>query len=184
MGLTSPTGALVADVWPGGAAAQAGLKQGDVITSVDGNAVADAASVNFAFANHRDGETARLGVRRGAGVQTLAVRAEPPPNTPPRDERLIAGRNPFQGATVVNMSPAVAEEIGADPFVAKGVMIFKLDQGAAAQVGLRPGDVIRQVNGRQIRTTADLVAAVAQPARVWQLVLERGGQPISVTLQG
>jgi len=183
MGLATPTGALVADVWPGGAAAQAGLKQGDVVTQVDGQAVADAASLNYAIGTHKAGETARLGVRRAQGVQTLTVRAEPPPASPPRDERIIAGRNPFQGATVVNLSPAVAEEIGVDPFGKKGVMVLKTGPGAAQQVGLRPGDIIRQVNGRAIKTTGDLAGAVSVPARVWQLVVERGGQQIAVTLQ-
>jgi Do/DeqQ family serine protease len=183
MGMTAPSGALVADVWPGAAAAQAGLKQGDVVTSVDGQAVADAASLNYAIGNHKAGDVARLGVRRSAGVQTLTVRAEPPPASPPRDERTIAGRNPFQGATVVNLSPAVAEEVGVDPFGRKGVMVLKLGPGAAQQVGLRPGDIIRQVNGRTIRTTGDLAGAVSAPVRIWQLVVERGGQQIAVTLQ-
>jgi Do/DeqQ family serine protease len=183
LGLSTPRGALVADVWPGGAAAQAGLKQGDVVTDVDGQPLADAASLNYAIGTHKAGETAKLSVRRSAGVQTLTVRAEPPPATPARDERVIGGRNPFQGATVVNLSPAVAEEIGVDPFGQKGVMVLKTGGGAAQQVGLRPGDIIRQVNGRQIKTTGDLAGAVAQPARVWQLVVERGGQQIAVTLQ-
>jgi len=183
MGLAAPTGALVADVWPGGAAAQAGLKQGDVVTSVDGQPVVDAPSLNYAIGNHKAGEVARVGVRRRAGVQTLMVRAEPPPASPPRDERTISGRNPFQGATVVNLSPAVAEEVGVDPFGEKGVMILKMGAGAAQQVGLRPGDIIRQVNGRAIHTTGDLAGAVGVPARVWQVVVERGGQQIAVTLE-
>jgi len=183
LGLATPTGALVADVWPGGAAAQGGLKQGDVVTGVDGKAVTDAASLNYAISTHKTGETAKLAVRRAKGVETLTVRAEPPPTSPPRDERVIAGRNPFQGATVVNLSPAVAEEVGVDPFGAKGVMVLKTGSGAAQQVGLRPGDIIRQVNGRAIKTTGDLAGAVSVPARIWQVVVERGGQQIAVTLQ-
>ena len=182
-GLPAPSGALVADIWPGGVAAQAGLKQGDVIASVDGAPAVDAASVNFAIGNHRAGDTARLGVRRGSGQQTVTIKAEPPPASPPRDERTIAGRNPFQGATVVNLSPAVAEEVGVDPFGPKGVMLLKL-AGTSQQVGFHPGDIVREVNGRAIHTTADLAAALAAPTRVWQLVLDRGGQPISVTFQG
>jgi Do/DeqQ family serine protease len=183
MGLAAPTGALVADVWPGGAAAQGGLKQGDVVTSVDGQPIADAASLNYAMGNHKAGEVARLSVRRAAGAQTVTVRAEPPPALPARDERTITGRNPFQGATVVNLSPAVAEEVGVDPFGEKGVMVLKMAPGAAQQVGLRPGDIIRQVNGRAIRTTGDLAGAVNTPARVWQVVFERGGQQIDFTLE-
>jgi len=84
---------------------------------------------------------------------------------------------------VVNLSPAVAEEVGVDPFGQKGVMVLKTGPGAARQVGLRPGDIIRQVNGRKISTTGDLAGAVAVPARVWQVVVERGGQQIAVTLE-
>ncbi len=79
LGLARPAGALVADVWPGGAAEQAGLKQGDVVTAVDGGPVVDAAALNYAVATHRPGETLRISVRRGGGDQQLTLRAEPPP---------------------------------------------------------------------------------------------------------
>jgi S1-C subfamily serine protease len=183
MGLATPSGALIADVWPQGAAARAGLKQGDLVTSVDGAPVVDAAALNYAFATHREGETARVSVRRGAAVQTLNVHAEPPPAVPARDERLISGRNPFQGATVVNLSPAVAEEVGLDPFSRQGVLVLKTDAGAAQQVGLRPGDIIRAVNGRAIRTTGDLTGAVAVPTSAWQLTIERNGQQVTTTIR-
>jgi S1-C subfamily serine protease len=160
MGLATPSGALIADVWPQGAAAR-----------------------NYAFATHREGETARVSVRRGAAVQTLNVHAEPPPAVPARDERLISGRNPFQGATVVNLSPAVAEEVGLDPFSRQGVLVLKTDAGAAQQVGLRPGDIIRAVNGRAIHTTGDLSGAVAAPASAWQLTIERNGQQVTTTIR-
>ena len=104
MGLSTPSGALVADVWPQSAAARAGLKQGDLVTSVDGAPVVDAAALNYAIATHRPGETAKVGVRRGAAAETVLVHVEPPPATPARDERTINGRNPLQGATVVNLS--------------------------------------------------------------------------------
>jgi S1-C subfamily serine protease len=55
--------------------------------------------------------------------------------------------------------------------------------GAAQQVGLRPGDIIRQVNGRSIRNTGDLAGAVNAPARVWQVVFERGGQQVAFTVE-
>jgi Do/DeqQ family serine protease len=183
MGLATPSGALIADLWPQGAAARAGLKQGDLVTSVDGAPVVDAAALNYAFATHREGETARVSVRRGAAVQTLNVHAEPPPAVPARDERLISGRNPFQGATVVNLSPAVAEEVGLDPFSRQGVLVLKTDAGAAQQVGLRPGDIIRAVNGRAIHTTGDLSGAVAAPASAWQLTIERNGQQVTTTIR-
>ncbi|MFL5295482.1 MAG: Do family serine endopeptidase [Phenylobacterium sp.] len=183
LGLATPSGALVADVWPDSAAARAGLKQGDVVTTFDGAPVVDAAGVNYAISTHRAGDTSTLGIRRGGTTQTLSVRAEPPPATPARDERVISGRNPFQGATVVNLSPAVAEELGIDPFGGKGVLVLKTAAGAAQQVGLRPGDIIRSVNGRSIRTTGDLSGAVGTPTPVWQVTIERNGQQVTATFR-
>ncbi|HEX2817061.1 MAG TPA: trypsin-like peptidase domain-containing protein, partial [Phenylobacterium sp.] len=92
-GLATPSGARISDVWPDGAAARAGLKQGDIVTSVDGAPVVDAAALNYAFGTHRPGETLRVSVRRAGGEQAMSVRAEAAPATPARDEQVIAGRN-------------------------------------------------------------------------------------------
>ncbi|MET0275032.1 MAG: Do family serine endopeptidase [Phenylobacterium sp.] len=184
IGLSAPQGALVADVWPGGAADRAGLRQGDVVTSVDGRPLVDAAGLTYAMNNHRPGETLRVGVRRaGAAEQQFTVRAEPAPATPARDERVIIGRNPFEGATVVNLSPAVAEELGVDPFSGPGVLVTALGRGAAMNVGVRPGDIIRVVNGRQIRSVRDLVGAVSGTAPAWQVTIERNGQQVTATFR-
>ncbi|MFN3585679.1 Do family serine endopeptidase [Phenylobacterium sp.] len=180
LGLPLPQGALVADLWPNGSAARAGLRQGDVITEVDGRPVVDAASLNYAIATHRPGDAIRLTVRREAGRQeTLTMRAEAPPATPARDQRTIEGQNPLDGATVVNLSPAVADELGLDPFGGPGVLISGLGRGFAAGAGFRPGDIIRSVNGRRVETVRQLVAALEAPSRGWQVVFERGGQTIT-----
>jgi S1-C subfamily serine protease len=183
LGLTTPQGALVADVWPGGPAARAGVRQGDVIVSVDGKPVGDAASVNYAVSTHRIGDTIRLGVRRGGGEEALSLRAEPAPASPAGDERVISGRNPLQGATVVNLSPAVADRIGMDPFTDPGVVITSGGQGIAAQAGLKAGDIIRAVNGRRVATVRDLVAALATGGGAWRITIERDGQEVTGTFQ-
>jgi Do/DeqQ family serine protease len=183
MGLPRPVGALVADVWPGSAAARAGLKQGDVVTAVDGGQVVDAAALNYAIATHRPGEAVRIAVRRGGAEQTLTVQAEAAPATPARDERVIAGRNPFAGATVVNLSPAVAEEVGLDPFGKNGVLVLKTASGPAERLGVQPGDIIRAVNGRSIKSVSDLTSAVVTPAPVWQFTIERNGQQLTATVR-
>jgi Do/DeqQ family serine protease len=182
LGLATPSGAVVADIWNGGAAERAGLRQGDVIVSVDGRPTVDAAAINYAVGTHRPGETVRIGVHRGRGEQQLVLRAEPPPASPARDERLISGANPFGGATVVNLSPAVADELGLDPFAGPGVLVTRIGRGYAMNTGLQPGDIVRAVNGQEIRSVRDLAGAVATRNSVWRFTIERNGRELTATL--
>ncbi|MGZ8371269.1 MAG: trypsin-like peptidase domain-containing protein [Caulobacteraceae bacterium] len=118
MGLERPEGVLVADVYPGSAAARAGLATGDVILAIDGHAVNSETELNYRVATQAIGDQAVLDVRRGGTVRKLSARVEAPLATPARDERTLAGRNPLGGATVVNLSPAVALALGGAPVVA------------------------------------------------------------------
>jgi S1-C subfamily serine protease len=181
LGLARPTGALVADVWQGGPADRAGLRQGDVVLSANGQPVLEAAGLTYAVGNSRPGDTVRLVVRRGERDLNLTLRAEPPPATPPRNEVTISGANPLSGATVVNLSPAVAEELGVDVFAGSGVLLVNPGTGFARGAGFRPGDFVRAVNGREIRTTRDLQQALAARVPAWQITIERNGQRISAT---
>lgn len=176
LGLDRPQGVLVSAVYPGGAAQRAGLRQGDLILSIDGQAVNDRGGLNYQVATRRPGDTMRLSVRSGGKARTVEVKAERPPATPARDQRTLAGQQPLAGATVINLSPAAAEELGVDPF-ATGVLITKAE-GVAARAGFRSGDLVRQVNGREVGTVRDLAAALAGQGR-WRLVIERDGEQVT-----
>ena len=118
--------------------------------------------------------------RANGGEMSAQARLSAIPAQPARDEQTIAGHNPLDGATVVNLSPAVADQLGMDPFAGShGVMITKITGGLAANVGLRPGDLVREVNGHTLTTVGDLKAALTgQDSGVWSLVIVREGQVI------
>lgn len=184
IGMSVPQGVLVADVWAGGAAQRAGLAQGDVILSVDGQAVTDVGGLNYAVGTRRLGETLRLRVRRENGREAeVSLRAEAPPATPARNEQGLTGRHPFDGATVVNLSPAVADELGVDPFMGPGVMVIRVGRGFALNAGMRPGDMIRAVNGTEIRTVRDLTRALEAGSGTWQVTIQRNGQQITANFR-
>ena len=180
LGLATPQGVVVAEVWPGGPAARAGLQAGDVIAAVDGQPVYDEGSLTFLIGGRRPGDSVPLTVRRSGGAErTVNVRVEPPPATPQADERTIGGRNPLGGATVVNLSPARAYDLGVDPFAGRGVLITKVNQGFAQSVGLQPGDFVREINGQPISNTADLARALQSGAQAWSVTIQRGGRLIT-----
>jgi S1-C subfamily serine protease len=179
LGLDRAGGAMVTAVYPGGPAARAGLGEGDVIVGADGQPVTDEGVLNYRVATHKPGETIPLQIRKGGGVRTVEVRLEAPSATPARDERTLSGREPLAGATVVNLSPAVADEYGLDPSLS-GVMIVKPGQNYAAQAGFQAGDIIRAVNGEPVHSTSGLVAAL-QSGRGWRVTIEREGRQITAS---
>ncbi|HLI66709.1 MAG TPA: Do family serine endopeptidase [Caulobacteraceae bacterium] len=182
MGMDRPQGVLVTDVWPGGPADRAGLKSGDLVLAIDGAPVDDDSSLNYRVATANAGEDLSLTVRKDKGAEeTARLRLAPLPSEPAKDEQTIAGRNPFDGATVANLSPAVADQLGLDPFAgAHGVMVTRIAGGLAANIGLQPGDLIRQVNGRAPTTVGELKTLLAaDPGGVWSVVIQRGSQTIT-----
>jgi Do/DeqQ family serine protease len=185
LGLAAPQGVIVTNVWPGGPAARAGIAQGDVIVTVDGQGVDDNAALNYLVATRSVGESLQLAVRRNGGpVRTVTVRAEAPPGQPAPDARTIAGRNPLAGASVVNVSPASAAQYGVDPFEGHGVVVVRVEGGFAQQIGLQPGDFIRSVNGHPTDTTAQLQAVLAAGSGSWSLAIQRGGRLITAQFSG
>src|SRR5205085_10121691 len=114
LGLQRPAGALVASVFPGGPAAKSGLKSGDLIVSIDGASVDDPNAFGYRFATKPLGGTAQLGIVRQGRAMTLPIALQSLPDTP-RQEIEIKGRSPFKGATVANLSPALADELRLDP---------------------------------------------------------------------
>lgn len=179
LGMTAPRGVLIAQVYPGSSADRAGLKEGDVILSIDGRAVNDEGGGAFAIGTHKVGDRVPMQIHRGDREQTITVRAEAAPDSPARDERTIKGRNPFDGATVVNLTPAVAQDLRVDPFAGRGVLVTRIGEGFALNAGLRPGDFVREINGRAVNTVAELNAAVAGQGRNWTVTVERQGQRIT-----
>jgi S1-C subfamily serine protease len=79
----------------------------------------------------------------------------------------------------------VADELGVDPFQGPGVMVIRVGRGFSMNAGLRPGDMIRSVNGREIRNVRDLTAAATAGAEAgaWQVTIQRNGQPVTANFR-
>ena len=184
LGLPRPEGVILRSVFPGGPVADAGLHQGDVILSVEGDEVDDMQSLNYRIATRKPGDTVHLRVSAAHKIRDVAVKLTLPPETPPRDLTTIGGRNPLTGAKVENLSPAVALDLQMN-LMARGVVIASVSEGTpSGSYGFQPGDVVQSVNNNPVNGVRDLVRALESANGHWDLVVDRGGQRLSLSVSG
>jgi Do/DeqQ family serine protease len=183
LGLKRPSGALVANVAADGPAARAGLQTGDLIVSIDGTVVDDSNAFDYRFATKPLGGTAQIGVLRQGREIVAAVSLQNAPDTP-REEIEIRARSPFLGATVANLSPALADELRLDT-QSRGVVVVSVADGSTAQsIGFQKGDIVISVNSQKIERSTDLDRIARAGSRLWRVTINRGGQQMSVTFAG
>jgi Do/DeqQ family serine protease len=183
LGLKRPSGALVANLAANGPAARAGIKTGDVIVSIDGTMVDDPNSFDYRFATKPLGGSAQVGLLRQGHEVAVPIGLQTAPDTP-REEVEIHARSPFLGATVANLSPALADELRLDS-QSRGVVIVGVADGSAAQsVGFHKGDIVVSINNQKIEKSADLDRITRAGSRQWRITINRGGQQISVMFSG
>ncbi|RIV13117.1 PDZ domain-containing protein, partial [Klebsiella pneumoniae] len=110
--------------------------------------------------------------------KNVTIALDTAPETAPRDERLLEGRNPFAGATVANLSPKLADELRM-PTSTSGVVIMDVKRNSpAARVGFQPKDIIVSLNGTDMTSTANVEKALEDNPGFWRLEIIRDGQRI------
>ena len=175
LGLASPKGALVSSVEEGGPASKAGFKQGDVITAYNGKAVSDNNQLRNAVAATTPGTRVTVDVLRDGRTQSL--------------QATVGELEGQKGASDGRPSLERSESTGKFGMTVDsdddGVVITDLDpSGIAAESGLQPGDVIQKVDGRAVRSGADLKTALdRKDGKPSLLIINRKGATIFVTLR-
>jgi len=198
LGIAKNQGELLAGVAPGGPAAKAGLRAGDVVTKVNGQAVTPDTTLSYLVSNVTPGQTAKLDYIRGGRPASATVTVASRPSTQQlaaltgqgddfmggdddatTGQVAPAGSNTL-GLTVQTLTAAIARQVNVDSTV-QGVVIAQVDTSSDAAGKLRRGDVISAINGTPVRTPAEMIAAVAQArqqGRPQVLVLaQRGRSP-------
>jgi serine protease DegQ len=183
-GLSETAGALVTQITRGSAAEEAGLAVEDVIISIDGRPTADAAALRHAIGLRRPGETVDVGfIRNGERRSVTAVlgdeqaaavaaarqeRAQP---ERPAPQEMTDIDPAFRGAQFATHDASAADFRGVE-----GVLVATVESGSRAwSSGLRPGDIITNVNRQRVQSVDD-IREIARSARSILLLVQRGSQ--------
>ena len=180
LGLARPEGTLVTKLHPASPLLAAGIRRGDVILAIDGKAIESSQEFGFRVGTSPIGDTRIVDYRRGNQNLVTRIKLIAAPESTPRDQSTLSGNTPFTGMTVVNLSPAVADELGlaAD---ALGVVIS--DAGDAQSGGFfQKGDIISNINGVAVDSVATLRKAMQTPQSRWQIEIDRNGQKLRLRL--
>jgi Do/DeqQ family serine protease len=184
LGLDRPMGALVTDLSPGGPAAEAGLHRGDLVIAIDDQSIDDPEGLGYRLATRSLGGSATFTYMRNGRSNTTSVKLIPAPEIPARDPVKLNGPSPFAGATVINLSPAVTDELSIRG-ASEGVVISEIeDDSQAKMVNFQIGDVILAIDDKPIKTTRELEAAVSRRHAYWKLTITRGGEMITTMISG
>ncbi|MHC3128367.1 serine protease [Brevundimonas sp. GN22] len=172
LGLGADTkGAFVAQITPGSPAAEAGLKEEDIVTSINGEAVDGSSSLTRRVAAAKPGDRLRLEVLREGRRETVDVRAGRRPSEEELNQQMDGTESPdapppavsgtvVEGVTVTGITSALRQryDIPAD---VSGVVVTAVEAGSeAGKLGMPPGLVILRANNRVVTDAASFRAAV------------------------
>jgi serine protease Do len=194
LGLQKGGGELVRSVVPGGAAARAGIQQGDVIVRVNGQAVTPDQTVSFIVANSTVGSKVPVELIRGGRRMTVQAVVDQRP-TEEQLARIAGGGSGTQGGTapapatpqkalglsLAPLTPELARAANLPP-TAHGVIITAVDPNSdASDEGLQRGDLIISVNNQLVTTPAQVILAVDAARKANRnsvlLLVKRGTAP-------
>ena len=180
-GLDKPAGALVAKVSPNSPAEKAGLEVGDIIRSVNGEAVRSSSDLPMTISAIRPGDEVKLGIwRKGETLEITAKlvsqseqkSAQIEPEESYRSDRVTAFSFPAAGLTI-----SVRTNNSDEP-----ELVISRVQGIAAKLGLRRGDVIVRVGKQAVRSQEEFDAAVRQAGNQIPLLINRSGDAFFTVL--
>ncbi|CAN5597932.1 DegQ family serine endoprotease [soil metagenome] len=162
--LKDALGAIVSQVSPGSPAASAGIKNGDVITSLNGRPVENGGALQVDVAQMTPGTRASLGILRNGTPQTVTVAlgeykndAQTASNNAESGGQANGGK---LGVAMNDLTPEIRQQMNI-PDNVKGAAIAQVRPGSPAEdAGLQPGDVILEVNRKPTSSASDVVSSI------------------------
>ena len=180
--LSRPAGVIINQVYPESSAADAGLKPGDIVLSINNKPIDDRDILRYRIATLPLGKTFSMLVVRDGRPKTLRLVAKAPSTLPKPNVFKVSGRNPFNGAVLANLSPAFALDNGLDD-MKRGVVVVSSGGGSVAErLGLKKGDVISTVNSKKISTVKIFKQVVSYRRKLWRISILRDDKVLTTEI--
>jgi serine protease Do len=174
--LKEQKGALVGDVVPKSPAEKAGLKSGDVVLEFNGKPVRDSRQLKLQVARIKPGDEVPVKVLRNGSSKTIEVTVDELPGTEKlakADTKNEADNEALKGVAVGDLDAQVRREFSI-PSNVQGAIVTDVEESSVArEAGLKPGDVIVEINRQPVKTAEDAVRLTENPKdkttllRVW-----------------
>lgn len=175
-GLNKPTGALVAKVLAGSPAEQGGLKVGDIIRSVNGSEVRSSSDLPMTISSLKPNQTVKLGVWRKGQMLDVEIKLGTQNDIAAKSERQSSDR----GDNVDDFQFAAA---GLTLIVnSNGNIVVSNVKGIAANAGLRRGDILLEVAGKEVHSQEEFNAAIESAGKNIPLLVQRGSSNLFMAL--
>ena len=175
--LKSTEGALVGDVTPKSPAEKAGLKSGDLILDFNGKKVTDSRHLKLEVARTHPGESVPVKILRDGETKTLDVTMKELPGSEQlakSDSSHPDDNGTLNGVTVADIDGNARQQFEL-PGTIKGVVVTEVDPNSpSAEAGLKPGDVIQEINRKPVKTAEEAVKMTEKATdkttllRVWR----------------
>ncbi|HYK19820.1 MAG TPA: DegQ family serine endoprotease [Pyrinomonadaceae bacterium] len=188
LSLPAARGAIITGVQNGSPAEKAGLKRGDVITAINKQPVLDNNTLRNMVASLGPGATAQVtAVRNGREENFQVALAELPERQRADTEESSDNGGSSNEKFGLTLQPLTAESASRYGLEAndQGLLVTKVDPASnAADSGIRPGDLIQEVNRQPVRTVAEFNAAIQRSgARPALVLVKRRNAVIYLTLR-
>ena len=175
-GLDKATGALIAKVLAGSPAERGGLKVGDIIRSVNGNEVRSSSDLPMTISSLKPNQTVKLGVWRKGQMLDVEIKLGTQNDIAAKSERQSSDR----GDNVDDFQFAAA---GLTLIVnSNGNIVVSNVKGIAANAGLRRGDILLEVAGKEVHSQEEFNAAIESAGKNIPLLVQRGSSNLFMAL--
>lgn len=167
--LKDAKGALIAQIEKDGPADKAGLRDGDIVVEYNGKPIADIRELSQTVASTKPGAKVKVkAMREGKPVSLVIVVGEMPTDGKLNFKKSAASQNNALGANVRPLNDKEKKR------VPNGLFVESV-YGAAAEAGMRRGDIIISAGGKKIRTEKDLNEVVSKAKGSLAVLVDRNG---------